>query len=458
MAHVVVIGGGIAGLTAAYRLRQRDPGCRITLIEQAPEPGGKLRAGSLAGVRVEAGAEAFLVRDPAVADLAAELGLAVVHPARVPAALALGGRLLPIPAGTLVGVPADTSALGDVATATPEPATTGPLLAAGQDVSVGELVRARYGSEVVDRLVDPMLGGVYAGRADGLSLATTLPTLAAAARTHDTLAGAVRAALGTSAGPATGLAAGAGAAPSPKPIFGTIEGGMSALVSALVDAAGADLRLGLPVRGLHRTASGWRLVIGATRSPETLEADAVILAVPARPAARLLHEVSPEAAAEVGVLDYASVALVALALPGVVMPELSGFLVPAPEGFATKAVTFIDQKWPHLAAPDLALVRASVGRYGDERVLQRPDGDLVSLVRTELAVLLGRDLPVPVDATVRRWGGALPQYAPGHLDRVRRAREALAGLPLALAGAAYDGVGIPACVRSAGRAAEQILH
>ncbi|MGY0232327.1 protoporphyrinogen oxidase [Longispora urticae] len=457
MAHIVIVGGGVAGLTAAYRLRRRQPEIRLTVVEQAPELGGKLRPATLADLPVEAGAEAFLSRDPTVPQLAAELGLQVVHPSGAPAAIALGGRLHPIPRGTLVGVPGDLAALAGLAAVTVEPATHGPLLGPGADISVGELVRARFGAEVVDRLVDPMLGGVYAGRADQLSLAATLPTLAAAARRFDTLVGAVRAALGGASGPATGLAAGAGAPADPRPVFGTIVGGMTALVNALAKASGAELRLGLPVRELFRTPTGWRLVIGSTRSPEVIEADGVVLALPARPAARLLHEYAPAAANEIGVLDYASVALVSLAFPGIRMPEMSGFLVPASEGYATKAVTFIDRKWPHLAAPDLSLVRASLGRYGDERVLQRPDGELVDLVRGELAALLGHDLPVPVDAYVRRWGGALPQYTPGHLDRVRRARAALDGDPtIALAGAGYDGVGIPACVRSGTAAAEHL--
>jgi oxygen-dependent protoporphyrinogen oxidase len=184
-----------------------------------------------------------------------------------------------------------------------------------------------------------------------------------------------------------------------------------------------------------------------------------VLAVPARPASRLLEPVSPEAAAQIGVLDYASVALVALAVRGARLPELSGFLVPASQGYAVKALTIFTTKWGHLDVPDgLAYLRASVGRYGEEAVLQRADDDLATLVHAELGKLLGAPLPVPEHTRVSRWGGALPQYAPGHLDRVARARAALAGLPgLALAGAAYDGVGVPACVRSGETAAEHLL-
>jgi oxygen-dependent protoporphyrinogen oxidase len=190
-----------------------------------------------------------------------------------------------------------------------------------------------------------------------------------------------------------------------------------------------------------------------------IEADAVVLAVPGRPAARLLDGVNPAAAAEIGVLDYASVALVALAVRGARLPELSGVLVPASEGYAVKALTIVTTKWGHLARPDgLVLLRASVGRYGDTAALRYTDEELAALVHAELGALLDGPLPVPEWVRVTRWGGALPQYAPGHLDRVAAARGALRDTPgIALAGAAYDGVGIPACVRSGWAAAEHLL-
>src|SRR5205814_10233337 len=191
------------------------------------------------------------------------------------------------------------------------------------------------------------------------------------------------------------------------------------------------------------------------RGPATISADAVVLATPATPAARLLAGIEPKAADLVGRLPYASVALVTLVLPEVALPELSGLLVPATEGYAVKAATFFDRKWSHHRRDGLTVVRCSLGRYGDEAVLQRPDADLVEIAHGELGALLGRTLPAPVESAVQRWGGALPQYAPGHLDRVAALR---AGLPptLALAGAAYDGVGIPACIRSGLAAAERI--
>jgi oxygen-dependent protoporphyrinogen oxidase len=449
-----VVGGGIAGLAAGYRLAER--GASVLLIDQATGLGGKLSTAELAGGPVEGGAEAFLTRDAdgrpsAAVELARAVGLgdALVHPATSRAAVAIGGRLRPLPAGTLFGVPGDLSTMDDVAAVDAALDRDGgrPLLGPDQDVAVGALVRGRLGDEVADRLVDPMLGGVYAGRADDLSLATTIPALASACRRTGTLTAAVRVALA-----ARPVASG--------PVFATVDGGLSRLVDALAGAlraAGATLRLAAPVRELGRTAAGWSLRVGSTGDADTVPVDAVVLAVPSHPAARLLAAVDPAAAAAVGALDYASVALVSLALPRLELPALSGFLVPATEGYAVKAVTFFTRKWSHQARPDgLALVRASLGRYGEEQVLQRTDPELVALVRRELADLLGADLPASVDTLVRRWGGALPQYRPGHLDRVAAARAALPPT-LALAGAALDGVGIPACVRSGQVAADTVL-
>ncbi|MFY1660407.1 protoporphyrinogen oxidase [Micromonospora sp. WMMD1274] len=456
--RVAIVGGGITGLAAAVRLRDRAPeGTEITVYEQSGRLGGKLFTGELAGGPVEFGAESFLMRDPAGGEsaavtLARRLGLdeEIVHPTVGQAALLVDGTLRPVPGGTLVGVPGD---LDKVAAVAPPAADADrdaghPLLADGEDTSVGELVRKRLGDAVVERLVDPMLGGVYAGRADDLSLVTTMPALARAARAEHTLVGAVRAAQ-----------AAAPRAPG-APVFGTLAGGLSTLVAAAATASGATIRRGAAVRELRRTPDGWRLTVGPTRDAEHVEADAVLLAVPARPAARLLAAAAPEAAGTVGALDYASVALITLALPGPALPELSGFLVPAGEGLTIKASTFFTTKWGHLRRPDgLALMRASVGRYGDETSLQLTDDDLADTVHRELSAVLGAPLPAPVARHVQRWGGALPQYTPGHTARVAAVRTALraAHPTLAVAGAGYDGVGIPVCVRSGETAAEEII-
>jgi protoporphyrinogen/coproporphyrinogen III oxidase len=452
-----VVGGGIAGIAAALRLRDNAPNAEITIFEQSDRLGGKLRTGSLAGSALESGAEAFLVRDAtggesAAVALARRAGLAeaLVHPAAVPAALVVGGELRDMPRGTLMGVPGDPQQVADVVRLEVERDRDDghPLLGSDDDVAVGELVRRRLGDAVVERLVDPMLGGVYAGRADQLSLAVTMPGLARTARTEHTLTGAVRAALS--------------AAPRPTgPVFATVAGGLSRLVAAAAEASGARIRLNATVRELSPDRQGWRLVVGPAQEPEVVWADAVVLALPARPAARLLTGVDPGVAELVGALDYASIALVSLALPDARLPELSGFLVPAEEGMLVKAATFFTRKWPHLRRSDgVALVRASVGRYGEKRSLQRSDDELIEAVWRDLSALLGSQaVPAPLAAQVQRWDAALPQYGPGHLDRVAAARARLrsAHPTLALAGAGYDGVGIPLCVRSGERAAEEIV-
>jgi protoporphyrinogen/coproporphyrinogen III oxidase len=437
--RIVVVGGGITGLAAAHRAGEL--GADVLVVEQSPAVGGKLRRAPLpSGSEVDAGAEAFAVRDPqtgepsAAFELARALGLAgeLVSPGVSRAAIAGTGGLEPIPPGTLMGIPSDA--------ALERASYNGPVLRDGDDVAVGALVRARLGDAVVERLVDPMLGGVYAGRADDLSLAATVPALAAACAGHATLTGAVRAVL----------------AARPKddsPLFATFRGGPYRVVAELVARIGAHrISTGQPVRELCRAVDGrWRLTVGSTRNPETLTADGVVLAVPATPANRLLAQASTVDVP----LAYASVALVTVVLPEATLPELSGFLVPSTTSSNIKAVTFLDRKWPHLRQPGRTLARISLGRFGEEGVLQRPDGDLVELAVGELADLVGTPRR-PIEAAVHRWGGALPQYPPGHPARVVAARAALpAGL--ALAGAAFDGVGIPACVRSGRTAAEEVV-
>jgi oxygen-dependent protoporphyrinogen oxidase len=452
--RIVVIGGGIAGLAAAHRLRElAGESVEILIVDRAQRLGGKIRTGSLAGAPIETGAETFLVReqgtDSAVLNLARRVGLGdeLVHPEPVAAAIALNGGLHKIPGGTLLGIPGPGTDLGELATVEAKDEDRGgPLLRAGEDIAVGALVRQRYGYDVVNHLVEPLLGGVYAGRADKLSLAATVPALHAAAQEEHTLADAV------------GRAMRAAPRPPGTPVFASVRGGLSRLVEAVADRTAAQVRLGDPVRQLTRTGDGWELTVGSTRDPQRVTVDAVILATPAAPAARLLTTVSPEAADAVACLDYASVVLVSLALPaGTDLPDLSGFLVPPVEDYAIKAATFFGSKWGHLDQSDAVFVRTSLGRYGDERVLQRTDEDLAAVALDDLGRILKRRLPEAVDTKVTRWGGGLPQYGVGHVARVQKVR---AGLPrtLALAGAAYDGVGIAACVRSGETAADAVLR
>jgi protoporphyrinogen/coproporphyrinogen III oxidase len=457
---VAIIGGGIAGLAAAYALR--DAGVAVTVLEGSPRLGGKLAVSPVAGIEVDAGAEALLARRPEGIGLLAELGLDGERrdPGTTSAGIWTRGQVRPLPGRQFMGVPADPGDLAGTGLLSPEGvdrAAADASLPAGPgddaDASVTERVGARMGPEVVDRLVEPLLGGVYAGRCEDLSFQATLAPLAAAAPRFPSLGQAVASLLPAPAQPGT---------PPPPPVFTTLAGGLGTLPPLLAAASGAEVRTRATVRELARTAGGWRLTIGSAHAPERLDADAVILALPARPASRLLAGASPAAAAALAEISYASMAVVTLAYPDAAFPDPpsgSGFLVPAVDGRAIKAVTYSTVKWPHLRdqGAGLHLVRCSVGRLGDEAILQRDDDELAALAAADLATATGVR-GRPADVRVTRWGGGLPQYSVGHLDRVARIRGGVAAQPgLAVCGAAYDGVGIPACIASAGKAAAQVL-
>ncbi|WP_093171397.1 protoporphyrinogen oxidase [Sinosporangium album] len=455
--HVVVIGGGIAGLAAAWFLRQGGDRVRVTVLEGSDRVGGKLRASEVAGVMVDEGAEAMIARRPEGKELAALVGLGdeLVDPGSTKASILSRGALRPMPEGQVMGVPSDLLALAKTGILSPAGLARVPLdqilpaTLINTDVSVAAYVRARLGGEVLDRIVEPLLGGVYAGRAERLSLDATMPRVAAAARSERSLLAIAR-------DLAAGVPSDAG------PVFTTLKRGMGSLPEAVAAASGAEIRIGVMVRELRRTEEGWRLVTGPARAPETVEADAVIVAVPAIPARRLLESDVPKAAAELARIDYASMAVVTLAYPRSAFPSAplgSGYLVPPVEGRPVKAVTFSSIKWPHLASadPDLVVVRCSLGRLGEEHVLQRSDSELISLAMDEMGEIMGAR-GLPRGTRVTRWGGSLPQYDVGHLDRVARIRAAVAEQPgLAVCGAAFDGVGIPACVATGRTAAARIL-
>jgi len=453
--RLVVVGGGIAGLTAAREAARA--GLRVTLLEAQAHTGGKLALGGVAGVPVDLGAESILARRPEGTALAEEVGLGedVVHPATTAAGIFSRGELHPLPGGQLMGVPGDLRALaasGILTTAALARVRADRLLprtpVAG-DVAIGEYVARRLGHDVVDRLLEPLLGGVYAGHADRLSLAATVPQLVPLAAAGTSLSNGVRDLLARSAQNGVG-----------GPVFAGIRGGVGRLPIAVAKDAerhGAELRTGVGVRGLQKTAEGWRLDL---TDGTALDADAVVLAVPAYVAARLLAGHAPVAAERLGEIEYASMAIVTFAFPrGSVGPEGlpgSGFLVPPVDGRVIKASTFSSAKWPWLAhsAGNLVILRASIGRHGEERELDRDDADLVKAALSDLGDATGLS-GTPVDTHVQRWHDSLPQYAVGHLDRVAAVRAALPE-GVAVAGAAYDGVGIPACIASARRAVAEL--
>jgi protoporphyrinogen oxidase len=453
--HVVIIGGGIAGLAAAFSLK--DEPVRVTVLEGSPRLGGKLSASDVAGVPMDEGAEALLARRPEGIDLIAATGLAgdLVPAGTTSSAIFSRGAMHPLPRRQFMGVPADIGELaatgivsaGGVARARHEER----LPPSTADTSVTGYIGARLGEEIVDRLVDPLLGGVYAGRSDELSFQATLAPLAAATKTHPgRLTEAVAALLPPAPAPLA----------EPAPVFVTLTTGLGALPEAVAKASNADIRTSAMVRALERTPAGWRLTVGSAADPEYLLADAVIVAVPAAPAARLLSRTVPAASAPLSQIPYASMAIITLAYRAEDFPatQRSGYLVPAVDGRAVKAATFSTVKWPHLAAhAPVHVVRCSVGRIGETALLQRDDADLAALAAAELADATGITAR-SVAQRVTRWGGGLPQYNVGHLDRVAAIRDAVSEQPgLAVAGAAYDGVGIPACVATARAAARQVL-
>lgn len=453
--RVAVVGGGVSGLAAAHRLRSLLPRASVIVLEQRDRLGGVLRTVDLAGAPYDVGAEAFLWRRPEVRSLLDELGLAgeVVHPGGAAPSVRAGGATVPLPTGTLLGVPTSATRLDGLLT--PEGAAFAsaerdrPLVwGPGGDVALGALLRERFGDELADRLADPLLGGVYAGRVDALGLRATTPTLAAALD-----AGAPSL---TAAADRATSAPGSTAPPASMPVFGALRGGYATLVDAL--AAGADVRLSTTVRALHRREGGWRLELGPGQGH--LEADAVVLAVPAPAVARLLADVAPAAARAARTIELASSVVVALAYRAADvagLPPTSGVLVATGEPLSIKAATHSSRKWPHLAAADgLVRLRTSLGRYGEEATLQTDDAELVARSRADLATLTGITA-APVAVLVQRWGGGLPQYAVGHIERVRAIEDAVGALPgLAVAGAALYGVGVPACIGTARAAAEGV--
>lgn len=457
--HVVVVGGGIAGLAAAFYLK--DEPVRVTVLEGSHAIGGKLSASEVAGVPMDAGAEALLARRPEGIDLitATGLGGGLVPAGVTSSGIYTRGALRPLPKRQFMGVPADIAELAATGIVSPggvDRAKAETVLPAGVgDVSVADYIGSRVGTEIVDRLVDPLLGGVYAGRSEDLSFRATLAPLAAAADKHKALTEAV-AALLPPAAPGDN-------SDKPRPVFVSLSTGLGALPDVVARASNADVRTGTMVRELARTEQGWRLTAGSAADPRYLDADAVILAVPAVPASRLLSRTDRGASAALSEIPYASMAIITLAYRAGDFPESqlrrSGYLVPAVDGKAVKAATFSTVKWPHLAkrGDGVHVVRCSVGRAGEVAALQRDDEDLAALAAAELGDAIGITAR-PVESRVSRWGGALPQYNVGHLERVAAIREAVAAQPgLAVAGAAYDGVGIPACIATAKSAARQVL-
>lgn len=457
--RVAIVGAGISGLATAWFLRHGPHGhgsrrdVDVVLLEAGERPGGKLWTVPFGPHALDVGADAFLARRPEARRLAVRLGLEdqLVAPRSSRVRLWIDGELRPLPGGTVFGAPTDALALARsgtvgaraVAATVAEPFRPRPWSPQpGGDASVAEVLAPRLGREIVDVLVEPLLGGVYAGSVDRLSIRATTPMLADAAQhPHGLVAGLRayrrRAAAGT------------------DPVFLTLRGGLGTMVGALVDQlAPGTLRTGCRVGAVEPAAGGWRLATTAG----VIAADHVVLATPVHVTAALLRGVADEAAGMLAGIRTASVAVVTLAYPRAAateVPDGSGMLVPRTEDRLMKAATWNSGKWPHLADASEYLVRCSVGRVDEPRGLSLDDAALARRVDEEAQAAMGLHGPA-LRWRVTRWPGALPQYEVGHLARVADARSALPP-ELSLAGNAYDGIGIAPCVAQAERIAGALL-
>lgn len=457
--RIAIVGAGISGLTAAYRVRQElGDDAHIDVYEAGTTPGGVVRTVDVGGRAVDVGAEAFIVRRPEAVDLIRELGLGdrVVAPTPRRPAIWSGGRLHPLPTPALMGIPATPDAVSDLL----DPAdlkrmaqeSARPLpWRAGDDPSVGDLVADRFGPSVVARSVDPMLGGVYSSLATDIGVREALPALSAALDQ-----GAPN--LTTAVTDLTAKATGTG------PVFGTLVGGYGVLVDALIEAAGVEPRMCSYIRDLAPDDGGWSLEVERGRH---VHHDGVVLAMPAWQAGHLLRRAEPHMAVRLQAVARASSLVVSIALePGTVLPDHSGVLVATGDTLRAKAFTFSSQKWAHLGGADGPVsVRASFGRYRMPVPDDSVEPGAADRIRTEALedldeVCRAAGVPPPsrrVRATyIQRWTNGLPVYASGHLAAmadVARARPR----GLVLAGSAYAGVGVPACIGQAGRAVSALL-
>jgi len=422
----VVVGGGISGLAAAWYLVRTHSEIEVTLLEAAPHVGGKLSVSDLAGIAVDEGAESFVASRPEALRLAREVGLEsdLVTPAVFQASVFSRGRIRAMPRGQFMGIPTDLRSLAASEVLSPAGLLRVPLdrvispTPMGQDVSVGEFISARVGREVVDRLVEPLLGGVYAGRADALSMQATMPALFRELRHDRSLLAATRRVAGggmEAAGARRGLPF--------RGIIGGVGRVPGAMAAALV-GSGVQIRTRTTVRGLTATETGWDVEVGPASSPEVIHADGVIVATPAAPAARLLADVVPNVALELSGIEAASVAVIALAYRSAdfrAHTTGSGLLIPPVEGRMVKAVTYLDQKWGWL--------NEAAEREGVR--LLRVSGNLGWMVhgpRAEAAATYRPTVPPLAEArrtpTIPHGSSALPPWIPTNAACLPAARAA----------------------------------
>jgi oxygen-dependent protoporphyrinogen oxidase len=439
----------------------------VTVLEADTHLGGKVVAADVAGIVVDTGPDALMVRSPAAAQLVSELGLddSLRPPSGAGAFLWSRGRLRPLPTGSVFGVPDKlvpllrSGLLDPIGFVRAGADLVLPRREPAGDPTIEQLLRPRFGRQVYERLVEPLLGGVHAGRAGRLSARSAAAEVMALAAGHRSLYLALRERKRKAA-----------PGPAPRPPLMSMVGGLPRLVGALADAslaASADLRTGARVREL-RAQEGRYVLSGDGFEP--FAADDVVLATPAWAAADLLRPLAPAAADALAGIEYVGVATVIMAYPRSAMPpglRGTGFLVPPVEGRLLVGCTWLTEKWPHLAdgssggptGPDApVLIRAMVGRDGDQRWADLDDDALVRAVRAELADAMGLRAE-PLAVSIRRLPAAMPQYTVGHAERLAAVDVALQELPgVRVTGAGYRGVGLAGCITQADAAAAAVLE
>jgi oxygen-dependent protoporphyrinogen oxidase len=475
--RTAIIGGGIAGLAAAYELEQaRVAGADVeyTLFESREKLGGSLSSEIVDGTVLERGPDSFLTEKAAGAELCRELGLGdqltPSNDAERKTYILVKNRMVALPDGLMFLVPTKL-----VPTALTKLFSIKTKIKMGMellhpprptglpDESVAALVTRHFGAEAVDRLADPLLSGIYGGDAAQLSARTVLPKLVEMESEYGSLTRGMLAAHQKMAAKAKESAhknsngAGSGAGRPARSIFTSLKGGMQQLVDAIEARLKRDwVRLGTPVTALENTATGWVVEAGGRRESY----DAVIVCSQAWAAGRLLSGIDGTLSEDLMGVPYSSSITLNLVYDEAKLPELPdgfGFLVPASEGRTMLACTFVHRKFLGRTAPGKAVLRAFLGGMKNEALLTEPDEVLVETARREFKEILGITAE-PEYVQVSRWKRAMAQYAVGHQERVRRINERVAALPgLKLAGNAYDGIGIPDCIRLGRKAAQDLV-
>jgi len=459
MKRIAIVGGGISGLAAAYALeQQRRAGleAEYAVYEASSRFGGVMVTDRADGCLIEAGPDSFLTEKPWASDLCRQLGLGDQligsQDSQRKTYILVRGQLVEMPDGLMFMVP--TKIMPTVASPLFSPATKirmaqewfHPPHKANGDESVAAMVERHYGPEMVDRLADPLLSGVYGGEASQLSVRAVLPRFAEMEAKYGSLGRAMLAARKKM--PPKGSA---------KPLFTSLKDGMQQMIDALRSQLNPNaLHSRISVQALLPQDGGWTVSAGL----QSDQFDAVILALPTRNAATLLQMCCPELSHELGGINYSSSVTLTLGYDKAVrdsLPPGFGFLVPRSEGKRMLAATFVHNKFPHRAPEDRALIRCFLGGARDEQILALSEDQILAVVRGELQQIIHLAAE-PLFTRVYKWKGAMAQYGVGHLDRLQRIEALRQKLPrLALAGNGYTGIGVPDCVRSGTEAVDQVL-